>query len=111
MSEQLVPLRRRGGGSVFLSASQFCTVVAAGVGARAWRMRVVGYIYVVRFSPDDSEEGFAWHWHPTTRSDHHLHVSARHHLAGDLSRLHIPAGPTSFASVVRFSMDELNVRP
>lgn len=74
-------------------------------------MSAVTYAYMVRFSPGPGGECFAWHWHPTPRPDYHLHVTAQHREVGDLSRLHVPAGPVSFAAVVRFLIDELDVLP
>lgn len=65
----------------------------------------------MRFTASAASECFAWHWHPGSRPDYHLHVAAQHPEAGDLARLHLPCGPTSFSAVIRFLIAELDVRP
>ncbi len=79
--------------------------------AGAWSGRVEGYIYSLRFDEDPVTECFAWHWHPTSRSDTHLHVNAAHSIGGDLSRLHVPTGWTALQDVLRFAIIELGVLP
>ncbi len=74
-------------------------------------MYLEDYTYVISFPAQRSGECFAWHWHPATYPRPHLHVTAQHTEGGDLSDLHVPAGFISFAEVVCFLIEEMEVRP
>jgi hypothetical protein len=111
LSEDPTLLRAASGERLYLSAGQHCRIVADAEHPARWRMQVEGYVYSVRYTPEATGECFAWHWHPGTRPDFHMHLMALHAAAGDLSRFHVPAGPISFATVVRFLIAELEVRP
>jgi hypothetical protein len=111
LSDDPTPLRTTSGARLYLSAGQHCRIVPDTQHPGLWRMQKEGYVYSVRVSPESSSECFAWHWHPGTRADFHLHVAALHPAVGDLSRFHVPAGPIAFSTVVRFLITDLDVRP
>ncbi len=111
LSEDPAPLRLRSGRRLYLVAGQFCRLAPDDQHPGAWQMRLEGYVYSVRFSQSEEGECFAWHWHPGSVTDPHLHVAAHHPDAGDLSRLHLPAALITFQAVLRFLLAELGVQP
>jgi len=111
LTDDPVALRVPRGPRLYLSAGQYCRFVADDRFPGEWTVRTGGYLYSVRFTPDPTGECLAWHWHPATRADRHLHVTAQHPQGGDLSRLHVPTGWTTFEQMVGFLITELGVRP
>lgn len=71
-----------------------------------WRVRTDGYAYRANLDPDPKGYLLAWHWHPDSRPDPHVHVGA----AG-LRGLHVPTGRVSFEEVLRFFITEMGLRP
>ena len=111
LSENPVALQLRGGGRLYLVARQFCRITAETHPHAAWTARGEGYLYAVQFGSDAATECLAWHWHPGTRPDTHLHMAATHPIGGDLSHLHVPTGWMEFAGVLRFLIGEMDVQP
>jgi len=70
-----------------------------------------GYAYTISEDPDLGHELLAWHWHPTTRLDTHIHIGKSHPTHGDLAKYHVPSGRVSFEQVVRFLITDLGVSP
>ncbi len=74
-------------------------------------MVTVGYYY--QFLGEDSAELIRFEWHPErgTAGYPHLHIHGRSADRIITDRTHIPSGRVSLASVVRFAIEELGVRP
>jgi hypothetical protein len=69
------------------------------------------YSYRVRYSEKAEDALFAWHWHPQSRPECHIHIGAPHATATDLHKKHVPAGRVSFEEVLLFLIDEMGVKP
>lgn len=105
-----LPLKRRQGGPIYLSAAQHFHFERDPRYAREWKVKTDSYAYHVRVSEDPEGELFAWHWHPGVREGCHLHIGARQRSRA-LQKLHVPTGRLSFEEVLRFLIDELEVVP
>jgi hypothetical protein len=79
---------------------------------RRWRVVPGSYAYTFVRS-DTDQELLAFHWHPhvAEKPFPHVHLEAGLDIRRDLVRMHVPAGPISLADVVRFAIEELQVRP
>jgi hypothetical protein len=77
--------------------------------SRDWKCSTLAYSYSLAEDAQLAEECIAWHWHPGTSGEPHLHVRTEHPALGRLARLHLPTGHVSFESVVRFLIDDLGV--
>jgi hypothetical protein len=98
----LVHSRRLGSDVQFLLGHQFRLVQD---GRRLWHVSTTMYRY--QLSLPDGTELIAWHWHPVTVGQPHIHAEA-----GPLGRrLHIPCSRVTVESVIMFLIDELRVRP
>lgn len=97
---------------LYLKATQhFRTGLGSGTRRRDWKVYTEGYAYTVSEDADLSHELLAWHWHPGTRPDTHLHIGKSHPTHGGLAHLHVPSGRVSFEQVIRFLITDLNVVP
>lgn len=106
------PISLRGeAGPAFLSAGQHFRTIQDERFEGEWKVRTEGYAYRVALSEETGPFLFAWHWHPNTRPDPHLHVGADHPEVTELPRLHVPTGRVSFEEVVRFLVTDLRVVP
>jgi hypothetical protein len=76
-----------------------------------WKVRTHGYAYTLAVNEDLTQELIAWHWHPTSRLDTHLHIGRRHPALGALGKFHVPSGRVSFEEVVLFAIGDLGVCP
>ena len=104
-------LRRRGGlPPVHLRPVSRYLVEETG-GRGAWQARTVEWIYVVADAAGNRIAAF--HWHPVDSGRvtwPHLHAYGQH-ASVELHKLHLPTGPVSIASVVRFLIADLDVVP
>ena len=105
-------LSRDEGHPYYLKATQhFHTGLGTGKRRRDWKVYTEGYAYTISEDPDLGHELLAWHWHPTTRLDTHIHIGKSHPTHGDLAKYHVPSGRVSFEQVVRFLITDLGVSP
>lgn len=75
-----------------------------------WKVKTDRYEYTLSFSPNLSPELLAWHWHPGSKPEPHLHA----HLEGPdprLDKVHLPTGRVAFEEIVRCLIQDLEVRP
>ena len=96
---------------MFLSAGQHFRIVPDERFEGEYKVRTEGYAYRAGLSQETGRFLFAWHWHPDTRPDPHLHIGVEHPDIEDLPRLHVPTGRVSFEEVIRFLISELDVVP
>jgi len=78
----------------------------------AWQASTANYFYQVR--EWDGQEVIAFHWHPGRRGQPdfpHLHVTSQSGSVQIPAKSHVPTGRISIESVVRFLIEELDVRP
>lgn len=104
-------LLRRDDAPLFLSAGQHFRTIPDERFEGEWKVRTEGYAYRLALSEETGAFLLAWHWHPNTRPDPHLHVGADHPVVTELPRLHVPTGRVSFEEVGRFLITELGVVP
>jgi len=108
----VVVLSRRGGlAPVHLRPVNRYVVEETGEWRGAWQARTVEWIYEV--TDADRNRIADFHWHPAESgrvTSPHLHAYGRHGSV-DLHKLHLPTGPLSVASVVRFLIEDLDVVP
>lgn len=109
-SDDPIALRREAN-PLFLSAGQHFRIVPDERFDGEWKVRTEGYAYRAALSDETGDFILAWHWHPDTRPDPHLHIGAAHPDVSDLPKLHVPTGRVSFEEVVRFLVTELGVSP
>jgi len=76
---------------------------------REWRCCTLAYSYSLAEDAQLAKECIAWHWHPGTSREPHVHVRTEHPALGRLARLHLPTARVSFESVVRFLIGDLGV--
>lgn len=95
---------------VFLTAIQNFHFVPDQRYEGEWKVQTDAYIYHVFMGDEDADQLFAWHWHPEVRPGCHLHVGPRVGRSRSLYRLHVPTGRVAFEEVLRFLIDEFNVR-
>ncbi len=105
----------RAGHHVWLHASQRFVVVDDTDYAGEYKTSTRQYIYWLSESAE-GDPTVAWHWHPEAdlgKQEPHCHVASKGVTAwGDrLGKLHIPTERTPFELVVRFAIDDLDVRP
>jgi hypothetical protein len=100
-----------GGGRLYLSAGQHFRFVPDDRYQGEWKVRTDGYAYRVGLSADPSDYLVAWHWHPDSRPDPHLHVGLTHPQVAGFRGMHVPTGRVSFEEVLRFLVIELKLRP
>ena len=96
---------------MYLSATQNFHFVRDPHYAKEWKVKTDAYAYHVFMTDDEAGQLFAWHWHPDLKPGCHVHVGARQGGSRALYRFHIPAGRVSFEEVLRFLVDEFDVRP
>jgi hypothetical protein len=79
---------------------------------RRWHVLVTGYQYTfVRRDIDQELLAFHWHPHVAEKPFPHVHLEAGLDIRRDLVGIHVPTGPISLTDVVRFAIEELQVRP
>lgn len=112
-SEETIPLRRgKGFAPLSLAARQLFAYHHDTENTGDWRCRTLGYAYTVFEGTDLSRELLAWHWHPSSRPDTHLHVGKGHpDLSGLSHKAHVPTGRVSLEEVVAFLIRDLMVEP
>ncbi len=76
-----------------------------------WKVKTDGYAYTIAATDDLSQELFAWHWHPNSRPDTHLHVGRRHPELGSVGKMHVPCGRVAMEEVALFAIHDLGVVP
>ena len=81
---------------------------------RSWRVTVTEYAYSI-YERHPNDQGvrpmFAWHWHPTTHEQPHLHVVGVSATVDALHKLHVPTRRITFEAVIEFAIFELQVEP
>lgn len=90
-------------------------------GSRSWLVRTREYTYsIARTQSGKNVEFITWHWQPGSKFGRvwpHLHVGPG--IAGSsqqigsrfVHRVHVPTHPVPLSSVVRMTIEELDVRP
>lgn len=77
-----------------------------------WKVATDGYAYTLATDEALSHEVVAWHWHPQTRPDPHLHIGRGLEEFNVLpGRAHIPTGRVAFEEVVLFLLKDLGAVP
>jgi hypothetical protein len=100
-----------GGGYVYLSASQNFRYDRHGRFPGEWKVTTLGYVYRVALGPSQDDSIVAWHWHPSTKAECHVHSFSSHGLLpGGLGELHLPTGRVSIEQILRFLILDLGVR-
>ena len=101
-----------------LHARLWCRIVISDDEPTSVSVAIVGYFY--RIATTSDREVIAFHWNPMAtppqRTYPHLHIgslvsSGSLFLPDRFNKLHIPAGPLSLQQVLRFAIEELDVRP
>jgi hypothetical protein len=110
-SDDPATVRRRHGKALYLKATQSFHVVQLADGPPEFKVTTDGYAYTVTETKDLTTELFAWHWHPGTRPDPHLHIGRAHPDHSSLAKLHVPTGRVLLEAVTRFLIVDLDVRP
>lgn len=112
-SEEPLGLRRGDQARLWLRAAQTFHLVKADEGGRhrAWKVATDSYAYTVSDDETLATELVAWHWHPASRLDPHLHVGRSHPDFGFWAHLHIPTGRVAFEDVMTFVLADLGVQP
>jgi hypothetical protein len=107
------PLRlpRKGAGPLWFQGNQNFGYIRDNRYRGEWKVRTDGYAYTLAIDEDLNQELIAWHWHPTSRPDTHLHVGRRHPSLGELGKFHVPSGRVAFEEVVLFVIEDLGVCP
>jgi hypothetical protein len=106
-----IRLARQSKPPIFLSAAQEFHFVRDPRHSGEWKVQTDAYIYHLFMSDEDVDQLFARHWHPSIRPGCHLHVGPRSGRGRALYRLHVPMGRVAFEEVLRFLIDEFEVRP
>lgn len=79
-----------------------------------WKVVVREYIYSLRLGPEERDELFGFHWHPSVadRPDPHVHVGAAHQDLAVLNfhDLHVPTARVFFEDVLLFAVRDLTAR-
>jgi len=105
------PVRLGGPYNVGLAITHLYAVVPTAEPSAPWRVSSREYHY--ELTTADGRQLLRYDWHPTGRSATtwpHLHLR-RHTTPVDLSRAHVPTGRVSLEAVLRFAIEELQVRP
>lgn len=105
----VVPLRLSAGGRIYLKSTlQFHY---ADHPDYPGERKVVTDEYAHTLSRDEllAEEILSWHWQPGSRVDPHLHVGPV--PGGPPKRRHIPSGRIAFEQVLKYAIEEEDVRP
>lgn len=105
-----VRLGREGEAPIFLSAVQEFHFTPDPRYKGEWKVQTDAYVYHVFLGEDEADQLFAWHWHPSIRPGCHLHVGPRIGRSRALYRLHVPTGRVAFEEVLRFLIDEFDIR-
>lgn len=106
-----VPLTRSAG-RLYLSASQSFHFRPNPAARGQMKVSTDEYIYNLGESPDDPRDYLlAWHWHPSVKSECHLHIRATVGKDVDLHKSHLPTARVSLEEVLRFLIQECGVRP
>lgn len=107
---QAVPLRVAGA-TLYLGSSQLYSIVADSRFEGEFKVSTRSYVYSLTPDAEQRSKLLAWHWHPQTRPDPHIHVHASHERIGALGGLHLPTARVSFESVIRFLIADWAVPP
>lgn len=78
----------------------------------SWRVTVREYAYAIYDRHPDTgtvRPLFAWHWHPKSRDQPHLHVHGDSDAVGSLHKLHVPTRRVTVEAVIEFAITELGV--
>ncbi len=75
-----------------------------------WKVKTDRYEYSVNLSASMDPELLAWHWHPGSKPDPHIHARLDGPGAS-LHKMHVPTGRVSFEAVIRFLVEDLGAEP
>jgi hypothetical protein len=106
-----IRLRRTSGDPLYLTATQNFHFEPDPNYAGEWKVKTDAYAYHLLISEDEAGQFFSWHWHPDDKPGCHVHVGPRQGKTRALYRLHVPSGRVAFEEVLRFLIDEMDVRP
>lgn len=107
---RLAPLRA--GGRLQFSILHTYDLEQRSTSPVSWRVTSKGYWY--QLHERGGSEIVAFHWHPDGRQQvpfPHLHVTGQGGSVKIDQKQHVPTGRVSLEAVVRFAIDELQVRP
>jgi hypothetical protein len=111
LSESPVKLYRLNGDPVFLSATQNFHLEKDHRFVGEWKVKTDRYEYTLSFSPSLSPELLAWHWHPSTKVEPHLHADLQAPNDRSLHKVHLPTGRVAFERIIECLIKDLGVRP
>ncbi len=111
LSEDAVALPVKGGQPYWLQATQDFHFERDIRHLGEWKVKTDGYAYTITADEALSQEVFAWHWHPNSRPDTHLHVGRGNREFGSFGKMHVPCGRVSVEEVVLFAINDLGVTP
>ena len=73
------------------------------------KVKTLGYSYTLAADDRLKRDYIAWHWHPQSRPDPHMHVRGERLGVAEFGKVHLPSGRVPFEGVVRMAIDDLGV--
>lgn len=74
-----------------------------------WKVKTLGYTYTLASDAELKSDYIAWHWHPQSRPDTHMHIRGERFGLAEFGKAHLPSGRIAFESVIRMAIVDLDV--